>query len=94
MPGGPGSGAGSYTVYVQMPDTLALNDNSRVRVADVFVGTVRGITLKNWVATLSAESGQERQITQKRHRQDRADQPAGFSACGAGRATQPVPEAD
>ena len=53
MPGGPGSGAGSYTVYVQMPDTLALNDNSRVRVADVFVGTVRGITLKNWVATLA-----------------------------------------
>ena len=52
MPGGPGSGAGSYIVYVQMPDTLALNDNSRVRVADVFVGTVRGITLKNWVATL------------------------------------------
>jgi len=53
MPGGPGSGAGAYTVYVQMPDTLALNDNSRVRVADVFVGTVRGITLKNWVATLA-----------------------------------------
>ena len=39
MPGGPGTGAGSYTVYVQMPDTLALNVNSRVRVADVFVGT-------------------------------------------------------
>ncbi|MGB9222159.1 MAG: virulence factor Mce family protein [Mycobacterium sp.] len=52
MPGGPGSGPGSYTIYVQMPDTLALNDNSRVRVADVFVGTVRGIELKNWVATL------------------------------------------
>src|ERR1700730_15757869 len=51
MPGGPGSGPGSYTVYVQMPDTLALNDNSRVRVADVFVGTARGISLKNWVAT-------------------------------------------
>ncbi|BBX96334.1 virulence factor Mce family protein [Mycobacterium lacus] len=53
MPGGPGSGRGSYTVYVQMPDTLALNDNSRVRVADVFVGTVRAIQLKNWVATLT-----------------------------------------
>lgn len=53
MPGGPGTGAGAYTVYVQMPDTLALNDNSRVRVADVFVGTVRAIKLKNWVATLT-----------------------------------------
>ncbi|MEY8015002.1 virulence factor Mce family protein [Mycobacterium servetii] len=53
MPGGPGSQPGSYTVYVQMPDTLALNNNSRVRVADVFVGTVRAIALKNWVATLT-----------------------------------------
>jgi phospholipid/cholesterol/gamma-HCH transport system substrate-binding protein len=53
MPGGPGSGPGSYTVYVQIPDTLALNDNSRVRVADVFVGTVRAIQLKDWVATLT-----------------------------------------
>jgi virulence factor Mce-like protein len=53
MPGGPGTGAGSYTVYVQMPDTLALNDNSRVRVADVFVGTVRAVKLKNWVPTLT-----------------------------------------
>jgi phospholipid/cholesterol/gamma-HCH transport system substrate-binding protein len=53
MPGGPGTGAGSYTVYVQMPDTLALNDNSRVRVADVFVGTVRAVSVKNWVPTLT-----------------------------------------
>ncbi len=36
-----------------MPDTLALNVNSRVRVADVFVGTVRAIEMKNWVATLT-----------------------------------------
>ncbi len=53
IPGVPGSGAGSYTVYVQMPNTLALNDNSRVLVADVWVGSVRGIVLKNWVATLT-----------------------------------------
>ncbi len=53
MPGGPGTDAGSYTVYVQMADTLALNTNSRIRVADVFVGTVRAIELKNWVATLT-----------------------------------------
>ena len=53
MPGGPGTGPGSYTIYVQMPDTLALNDNSRVRVADVFVGTVRAVKLTNWVPTLT-----------------------------------------
>ena len=53
IPGGPGSGAGSYTIYVQMPDTLAINGNSRVQVADVYVGSIRGIELKNWIATLT-----------------------------------------
>ncbi|EID12657.1 hypothetical protein MXEN_12936 [Mycobacterium xenopi RIVM700367] len=53
IPGGPGTGPGSYTIYVQMPETLALNNNSRVLVADVFVGSVRAIKLKNWVATLT-----------------------------------------
>jgi virulence factor Mce-like protein len=57
MPGGPGTGPGSYTIYVQMPDTLALNDNSRVRVADVFVGTVRAVKLTNWVPTLTLSVG-------------------------------------
>lgn len=55
VPGGPGAGSGAYTVYVQMPDTLALNVNSPVRVADVNVGTVRSIALKNWVATLTID---------------------------------------
>ncbi len=55
LPGGPGSGPGSYKVYVQMPNTMALNGNSRVLVADVFVGTVRSIDLKNWVATLTVD---------------------------------------
>ncbi len=53
IPGGPGNKSGSYTVYVQMPDTLAINGNSRVQVADVYVGTIKGIQLKNWVATLT-----------------------------------------
>ncbi|TGD89917.1 virulence factor Mce family protein [Mycolicibacterium sp. CH28] len=53
MPGGPGTGKGNMTIYVQMPDTLALNVNSRVRVADVFVGSVRAIELKNWIPTLT-----------------------------------------
>jgi phospholipid/cholesterol/gamma-HCH transport system substrate-binding protein len=55
LPGGPGSGAKHLTIYVQMPNTLALNVNSRVRVADVFVGTVRQIELKNWIATLTLD---------------------------------------
>ncbi len=55
LPGGPQSGADRMTLYVQMPDTLALNVNSRVRVADVFVGSVKAIELKNWVATLTLD---------------------------------------
>jgi phospholipid/cholesterol/gamma-HCH transport system substrate-binding protein len=55
LPGGPGTGSDRMTVYVQIPDTLALNVNSRVRVADVFVGRVRAIELKNWVATLTLD---------------------------------------
>jgi phospholipid/cholesterol/gamma-HCH transport system substrate-binding protein len=55
LPGGPGSGSNKMTIYVQMPDTLALNVNSRVRVADVYVGRVRSIELKNWVATLTLD---------------------------------------
>lgn len=53
VPGGPGNGADSYTVYVQVPNTLAINGNSQVMVADVVVGTIRSIDLKNWVATLT-----------------------------------------
>jgi phospholipid/cholesterol/gamma-HCH transport system substrate-binding protein len=55
LPGGPGTGPDKMTIYVQMPDTLALNVNSRVRVADVYVGRVRSIELKNWVATLTLD---------------------------------------
>ena len=55
LPIGHGTGADRLTIYVQMPDTLALNTNSRVRVADVWVGTVRDIRLKNWVATLTLD---------------------------------------
>ncbi len=53
VPVGPGTGKGAMTVYVQIPDTLALNTNSRVRVADVFVGTVREIKLEDWIPTLT-----------------------------------------
>jgi phospholipid/cholesterol/gamma-HCH transport system substrate-binding protein len=55
LPGGPGTGSNKITIYVQMPDTLALNVNSRVRVADVYVGRVRAIELKNWVATVTLD---------------------------------------
>jgi phospholipid/cholesterol/gamma-HCH transport system substrate-binding protein len=55
LPGGPGTSENKMTIYVQMPDTLALNVNSRVRVADVYVGRVRKIELVNWVATVTLD---------------------------------------
>jgi phospholipid/cholesterol/gamma-HCH transport system substrate-binding protein len=55
LPIGRGTGSNHLTIYVQVPDTLALNTNSRVRVADVWVGTVRDISLKNWIATLTLD---------------------------------------
>ncbi|WP_156765503.1 MlaD family protein, partial [Mycobacterium sp. 1245499.0] len=53
IPGGPGSGSKAMTLYVQVPDTLAINGNSKVMVADVFVGSIKAINLKNWIATLT-----------------------------------------
>ena len=55
LPIGRGTASGHMTIYVQMPDTLALNTSSRVRVADVWVGTVRDIRLNNWIATLTLD---------------------------------------
>lgn len=55
IPGGSGSGRSSYVVYVQMPDTLGLNPNSKVLISDVFVGQVQQIAIKDWVATLTVE---------------------------------------
>lgn len=74
LPGGPGSESGSYTIYVQMPETLALNANSRVRVADVFVGRVRAIGLKNWIATLTLDL--ERASSYRRTPPRRSGRPA------------------
>ncbi|WP_204805860.1 virulence factor Mce family protein [Mycobacterium riyadhense] len=53
IPGGPGSAKGSYILYAQVPDTLGINVNSKVMVADVTVGSIRKIELRNWVATLT-----------------------------------------
>ena len=55
LPGGPGTVDGHSTIYIQMPETLGLNVNSRVRVVDVFVGRVRAIELKNWVPLLTVD---------------------------------------
>lgn len=53
LPGTQGRGPGAFTIQVQMPDVDTLQSNSRVRVADVTVGTVRKIERQGWHALLT-----------------------------------------
>jgi len=57
LPGGVGTGDGSLTVTVELPDVGTLTPNGQVKVGDVAVGTVTGIEAVDWhaVATISLE---------------------------------------
>ena len=59
LPGTKGGGPGSYTIQAQMPDVQNLQQNSRVRVNDVTVGTVTDIQLQGWhaVVTMTIDGG-------------------------------------
>ena len=50
---GTGGGSGAYHVYIQMPDVTAIEQNSRVRVADVTVGNVTSIEREGWHARVT-----------------------------------------
>ncbi len=53
LPGTQGGGPGSYTIQAQLPDVGTLQQNSRVRVGDVNVGTVTKIERQGWHALLT-----------------------------------------
>ncbi|MDH6246403.1 phospholipid/cholesterol/gamma-HCH transport system substrate-binding protein [Mycobacterium sp. OTB74] len=53
LPGTQGGGPGSFTIQAQMPDVSNLQQNARVRVADVTVGTVTKIERQGWHALLT-----------------------------------------
>ncbi|MGC0364389.1 phospholipid/cholesterol/gamma-HCH transport system substrate-binding protein [Rhodococcus sp. 27YEA15] len=53
LPGTEGVGEDSYTVTIEMPDVSAVQQNSRVRVSDVTVGTVTSIKLEDWHALVT-----------------------------------------
>jgi phospholipid/cholesterol/gamma-HCH transport system substrate-binding protein len=53
LPGTQGKGPGSYVVQAQMPDVNNLQQNSRVRVADVTVGNVTKIERQGWNALVT-----------------------------------------
>jgi len=53
LPGTQGSGPGSFVIQAQMPDVNNLQQNSRVRVADVTVGNVTKIQRQDWHALVT-----------------------------------------
>ena len=55
LPGDQGVGPGSFSVQAQMPDVDNIEPNSRVRVGDVNVGTVRKIERQDWHALVTME---------------------------------------
>jgi phospholipid/cholesterol/gamma-HCH transport system substrate-binding protein len=53
LPGTQGGGPGSYTIQAQMPDVVTIQENTRVRVADVNVGNVAKIEIQDWHALVT-----------------------------------------
>jgi phospholipid/cholesterol/gamma-HCH transport system substrate-binding protein len=53
LPGVEGVGRGAFTIKAQMPDVDNIEQNSRVRVGDVNVGTVTKIERQDWHALVT-----------------------------------------
>jgi phospholipid/cholesterol/gamma-HCH transport system substrate-binding protein len=53
LPGTQGDAAGSYTIQAQLPDVVVIQQNTRVRVADVNVGNVTKIEVQDWHALVT-----------------------------------------
>jgi phospholipid/cholesterol/gamma-HCH transport system substrate-binding protein len=53
LPGTQGRGSGAFLIQAQMPDVNNLQQNSRVRVADVTVGNVTKIQRQDWHALVT-----------------------------------------
>lgn len=53
LPGTEGGGPESYTIQAQLPDVGNIQQNSRVRLGDVNVGTVTRIERRDWHAVLT-----------------------------------------
>lgn len=53
LPGTAASDDGSYTIQAQLPDVVVIQENTRVRVADVNVGDVTRIEVQDWHALVT-----------------------------------------
>ncbi|MDV7353895.1 MCE family protein [Rhodococcus oxybenzonivorans] len=57
LPGSVGTGDGSWSLALEMPDVSTLTENARVRVSDVTVGTVRSIEVEDDHALVTVSLG-------------------------------------
>jgi phospholipid/cholesterol/gamma-HCH transport system substrate-binding protein len=62
LPGVQGVGPGAFTIQAQMPDVDNIATNSRVRVGDVNVGTVKRIDRQGWHALVTMELNSDVQL--------------------------------
>jgi phospholipid/cholesterol/gamma-HCH transport system substrate-binding protein len=62
LPGVQGVGPGSFTIQAQMPDVDNVEQNSRVRVGDVNVGTVSKIERQGWHALVTMTLNRDVQL--------------------------------
>jgi phospholipid/cholesterol/gamma-HCH transport system substrate-binding protein len=62
LPGTQGRGPGSFVIQAQMPDVNNLQQNSRVRVADVTVGNVTKIQRQGWHALVTMRLNSDVQL--------------------------------
>jgi phospholipid/cholesterol/gamma-HCH transport system substrate-binding protein len=62
LPGVQGAGPGSFTIQAQMPDVDNVDQNSRVRVGDVNVGTVSKIERQGWHALVTMTLNRDVQL--------------------------------
>ncbi|MDV3129934.1 MCE family protein [Mycobacterium sp. 21AC1] len=57
LPGTAGGGPDTFTIQAQMPDITNIQQNSRVRVGDVTVGTITKIERQDWHALVTMKLG-------------------------------------
>src|SRR5882762_4812701 len=79
LPGTEGSGDGSYTIQAQLPDVVVIQQNTRVRVADVNVGNVTKIEVQDWHALVTMRINRDMHL--RRTAPPRSDRPASLAPC-------------
>ena len=59
LPGAVGVGPGAYAVQVELADVGTLKPNAQVKVGEVAVGTVTGLSTRNWHAVATVSLGED-----------------------------------